>query len=43
MSPVRGTLDCVIAQIAIEHGVPLLHDDRDYDAIAHARALKTLP
>jgi hypothetical protein len=40
---VRSTLDCVIAQIAIEHGVPLLHDDRDYDAIAHVRALKTLP
>ena len=40
---VRSTLDCVVAQIAIEHGVPLLHDDRDYDAIAHVRALKTLP
>ncbi len=40
---VRSTLDCVIAQIAIEHGVPLLHDDRDYDAIARVRALKTLP
>lgn len=40
---VRSTLDCLIAQIAIEHGVPLLHDDRDYDAIARVRALKTLP
>ncbi|MEX1246333.1 MAG: PIN domain-containing protein [Thermoanaerobaculia bacterium] len=40
---VRSTLDCVVAQIAIEHGVPLLHDDRDYDAIARVRALKTLP
>jgi len=39
---VRSTLDCVVAQIAIEHGVPLLHDDRDYDAIARVRALKTL-
>ncbi len=40
---VRSTLDCVVAQIAIEHGVPLLHDDRDYEAIAQVRALKTLP
>jgi predicted nucleic acid-binding protein len=40
---IRSTLDCVIAQIALEHGVPLLHDDRDYDAIARVRALKTLP
>ena len=40
---VRSTLDCVVAQIALEHGVPLLHDDRDFDAIARVRALKTLP
>lgn len=40
---VRSTLDCVVAQIAIENGVPLLHDDRDYDAIARVRPLKTLP
>jgi len=40
---VRSTLDCVVAQVAIEHGVPLLHDDRDYEAIAQVRALKTLP
>jgi predicted nucleic acid-binding protein len=40
---VRSTLDCVVAQIAIEHGVPLLHDDRDYEAIARVRKLKTLP
>jgi predicted nucleic acid-binding protein len=40
---VRSTLGCVVAQIAIEHGVPLLHDDRDYTAISRARSLKTLP
>ena len=40
---VRSTLDCVVAQIALEHGVPLLHDDRDFEAIARVRALKTLP
>ena len=31
---VRSTLDCLIARIAIEHGVALLHDDRDFDGIA---------
>jgi predicted nucleic acid-binding protein len=31
---VRSTLDCLIARIAIEHGVALLHDDRDFDLIA---------
>jgi predicted nucleic acid-binding protein len=36
---VRSTLDCVVAQIAIEHGVPLLHDDRDYTAISRVRSL----
>jgi predicted nucleic acid-binding protein len=29
----RSTLDCLIAQIAIEHAVPLLHDDRDFERI----------
>lgn len=29
-----STLDCLIARIAIEHGIPLLHDDRDFEAIA---------
>ena len=31
---VRSTLDCLIARIAIEHDVALLHDDRDFDLIA---------
>jgi predicted nucleic acid-binding protein len=31
---VRSTLDCLIARIAIEHGVALLHDARDFDLIA---------
>ncbi len=30
----RSPHDCLIACIAIEHGVPLLHDDRDFEAIA---------
>lgn len=29
----RSPHDCLIAQIAIEHKVPLLHDDRDFVAI----------
>ncbi len=29
-----STLDCLIARIAIEHGIPLLHDDRDFEDIA---------
>ncbi|HEX6796029.1 MAG TPA: PIN domain-containing protein [Casimicrobiaceae bacterium] len=31
---IRSTIDCLIAQIAIEHGVPLLHDNRDFERIA---------
>jgi predicted nucleic acid-binding protein len=30
----RSPHDCLIAQLAIEHGVPLLHDDRDFEALA---------
>jgi len=40
---VRSTLDCIVAQMAIERDLPLLHDDRDYDAIQRIRPLKTLP
>jgi hypothetical protein len=31
---VRSAVDCLVAQIAIEHGVALLHDDRDFDGLA---------
>ncbi len=31
---VRSTADCWIAQIAIENGLLLVHDDRDFDFIA---------
>ncbi|MGH8850255.1 MAG: type II toxin-antitoxin system VapC family toxin [Casimicrobiaceae bacterium] len=31
---VRSSSDCLIAQVAIEHGVALLHDDRDFMSIA---------
>lgn len=30
----RSTIDCLIAQTAIEHGLVLLHSDRDFDSIA---------
>ncbi|MEX0777130.1 MAG: PIN domain-containing protein [Phycisphaeraceae bacterium] len=30
----RSSIDCLIAQLAIEHNAALLHDDRDFDQIA---------
>lgn len=30
----RSPHDCLIAQTAIEHGLPLLHDDADFERIA---------
>lgn len=30
----RSPHDCLIAEIAIEHGVRLLHDDRDFESLA---------
>jgi predicted nucleic acid-binding protein len=30
----RGSVDCLIAQIAIEHGAKLFHRDADFDRIA---------
>jgi len=30
----RSPHDCLIAQVAVEHGVTLLHDDRDFEQIA---------
>lgn len=38
---IRSSIACLIARIAIEHEVSLLHDDRDFDAIAKvARGLE---
>ncbi len=36
---VRRTIDCVIAAVAIEDGLELFHDDRDFDAIARCAPL----
>jgi len=40
----RSSNDCLVAQIAIEHDLILLHDDRDFAAIAGiAKGLKLRP
>lgn len=31
---IRSTIDCLIAQVAIEHELILLHNDRDFEQIA---------
>jgi len=40
---VRSAADCLIAQIALENELALLHSDRDFEAIAEVRPLRTLP
>ena len=37
---VGSVLDCLIAQIAIERSLTLLHNDRDYELIARSRPLR---
>jgi predicted nucleic acid-binding protein len=37
---VRSTIDCLIAETALEHDLFLLHDDRDFDEIAKIVPLK---
>lgn len=37
---IRSSVDCLIAQIAIENNIPLLHDDKDFDAIASISELR---
>ncbi len=37
---VRSVIDCCIAEIAMVHGVTLLHNDRDFATIAKLRSLK---
>jgi len=39
---VRKTIDCLIAAIAIEHGLTLFHNDRDFNSIKECCGLKTL-
>ena len=41
---VRSTIDCLVAQTAIEYGATLLHSDRDYERIAQVEPkLKLAP
>lgn len=37
---IRNDVDCMIAAVALEHDVELLHNDRDFDAIASLGELK---
>ena len=37
---VRTNVDCLIATVAIRRGVPVLHIDRDFDAIAACTTLQ---
>ena len=39
---VRKPVDCMIASVAIEHDLPLLHNDRDFGQIAKHSKLKIL-
>jgi predicted nucleic acid-binding protein len=38
----RSTIDCFIAQLALEQEATLLHDDGDFDEICKVRPLQTL-
>lgn len=37
---VRKLLDCLIAAVAIRAGIPVLHNDRDFDALARHTELQ---
>ncbi len=37
---IRKPVDCMIAAVAIENGLPLLHNDRDFNQIAQHSELK---
>lgn len=37
---IRSTIDCLIAQVALEHDLLLLHSDQDFDLISRVIPLK---
>jgi len=39
---VRSSIDCCIAQIAIENQLTLIHNDRDFETIQQVRSLVCL-
>jgi len=40
---IRSTIDCLIAQIALEQNLPVLHNDKDFDAMAPVINLRLYP
>lgn len=38
---IRSGVDCLIAACAIRHGLPVLHNDRDYDLLGRVSPLET--
>jgi predicted nucleic acid-binding protein len=38
---IRSSVDCMIAAIAIDNGVPVWHKERDFEAIARFTSLRT--
>jgi predicted nucleic acid-binding protein len=39
---IRSSADCLIAAIAIDHGIPVWHRDRDFSVIARYTALEVV-
>jgi predicted nucleic acid-binding protein len=39
---IRKPIDCMIAAVSLEHEIPLLHNDRDFDAIETHLDLKVV-
>jgi predicted nucleic acid-binding protein len=39
---IRKTVDCMIAAVAIEHDIPLLHNDKDFDPMEKHCGLKVV-
>ncbi|MFB2875643.1 PIN domain nuclease [Floridanema aerugineum] len=39
---VRSSIDCCIAQLAIEHQLTLIHNDHDFETIERVRSLNSL-
>jgi len=39
---IRKPIDCMIASVSIEHDIPLLHNDRDFDPIETHCGLKVV-
>ncbi len=40
---IRSTIDCLIAQLCIRDGLPLLTKDRDFEQLARLSGLKLVP